>query len=82
MKGWVDLGATQSFWIRDPWIGNLAPNVIRHSEITYGLFVKLSYILAESFVIRFITMVMFDTSDGIFQFLSNHSFHGTSKSDT
>ena len=26
MKGWVDLGATQWFWIRDCLIGNLAPN--------------------------------------------------------
>ena len=25
MKGWVDLGATQWFWTRDPWIGNPAP---------------------------------------------------------
>ena len=25
MKGWVDLGATQWFWSRDPWIGNPAP---------------------------------------------------------
>ena len=25
MKGWVDLGATQWFWIRDSWIGNPAP---------------------------------------------------------
>ena len=25
MKGWVNLGATQSFWIRDAWIGNPAP---------------------------------------------------------
>ena len=25
MKGWVDLRATQWFWTRDPWIGNLAP---------------------------------------------------------
>ena len=23
MKGWVDLGATQWYWTRDPWIGNL-----------------------------------------------------------
>ena len=22
MKGWVNLGATQWFWTRDPWIGN------------------------------------------------------------
>ena len=25
MKDWVDLGATQWFWTRDPWIGNPAP---------------------------------------------------------
>ena len=25
MKVWVDLGATQWFWTRDPWIGNPAP---------------------------------------------------------
>ena len=25
MKGWDDLGATQWFWTRDPWIGNSAP---------------------------------------------------------
>ena len=25
MKGWVDLGATQWFWIWDPWIVNPAP---------------------------------------------------------
>ena len=25
MKVWVDLWATQWFWIRDPWIGNPAP---------------------------------------------------------
>ena len=25
MKGWVDLGATQWFWTRDPWIRNPAP---------------------------------------------------------
>ena len=25
MKGWVELGATQWFWTRDPSIGNLAP---------------------------------------------------------
>ena len=25
MKGWVDLGATQWFWTRNPWTGNLAP---------------------------------------------------------
>ena len=25
MKGWVNLGATQWFWTRDPWIGNPAP---------------------------------------------------------
>ena len=24
-KGWVDLGATQWIWARDPWIGNPAP---------------------------------------------------------
>ena len=25
MKGWVNLGATQRFWTRDPWTGNPAP---------------------------------------------------------
>ena len=25
MKGWVNLGATQWFWTRDPWIGNPVP---------------------------------------------------------
>ena len=25
MRGWVDLGATQWFWIWDPWIGDPAP---------------------------------------------------------
>ena len=25
MKGWVELGATQWFWARDPWNGNSAP---------------------------------------------------------
>ena len=25
MKSWVDLGATQLFWTRDPWIVNPAP---------------------------------------------------------
>ena len=25
MKGWVDLGGTQWFWTRNPWIGNPAP---------------------------------------------------------
>ena len=25
MNGWVDLGATQWFWTRDPWIENPAP---------------------------------------------------------
>ena len=25
INGWVDLGATQWFWAREPWIGNPAP---------------------------------------------------------
>ena len=25
MKDWVDLGATERFWTRDPWIGDPAP---------------------------------------------------------
>ena len=30
MKDWVDLGATQWFWTRDSWIGNLAPQPEGH----------------------------------------------------
>ena len=30
MKGWVDLGATQWFWIQDPKIGNPAPLPLGH----------------------------------------------------
>ena len=30
MKGWVDLGASQWFWTRDPWIGNPAPYTPGH----------------------------------------------------
>ena len=33
-KGWVDLGATQRFWTRDPWIGNPAPQPLGHCSIT------------------------------------------------
>ena len=30
MKGWVELGTTQWFWTRDPWIGNAAPQPLGH----------------------------------------------------
>ena len=30
MKGWVDLGATQWFWTREPWIGNPASKPLVH----------------------------------------------------
>ena len=33
MKGWVDLGATQWFWTRNPWIGNPAPWPLGHCSI-------------------------------------------------
>ena len=33
MKGWVDLGATQWFWARDPRIGNPAPWPLGHCSI-------------------------------------------------
>ena len=28
MKGWVDLGASQWFWTREPWIGNPASSFV------------------------------------------------------
>ena len=34
MKGWLDPGATQWFWIRDLWIGNPTPSPIDHCFIT------------------------------------------------
>ena len=30
-EGWVNLGATQWFWTRDPWIGNPAPWPLGHT---------------------------------------------------
>ena len=33
MKGWVDLGATQWFWSRDPWIRSPAPSPKGHCSI-------------------------------------------------
>ena len=34
MKGWVDLGATQWFWTRKPWIGNPVPYASVRNELS------------------------------------------------
>ena len=34
MKGWVDLGATQWFWTRDPWIGNCSNGLVVKGNVT------------------------------------------------
>ena len=39
MKGCFDLGATQWFWTRDPWIRNPAPWPLHHCSITLVAFV-------------------------------------------
>ena len=43
MKGWVDFGATQWFWTRDPWIGNPAP----------GMYCTNAFKLADTSIIKF-----------------------------
>ena len=37
MKDWVDLGATQWFWTRDPWIGNPAPWPLGHFSCDFPI---------------------------------------------
>ena len=46
MKGWVDPGATQWFWTRDPWIGNPAPWPLDHCSINVIRIVEIVLILS------------------------------------
>ena len=54
MKGWVNLGATQSFWTRDPWIGNPAPWPLGHwlgnrCQVRFASFSLMISCITETF---------------------------------
>ena len=44
MKGWVNLGATQWIWTRDPWIGNPEPWPVGHYSLLLVTFSLLTII--------------------------------------
>ena len=79
MSGWVDLGATQSFWTRDPWIGNsnaltTRPLLLKHLFLVRCLLFTLKSAQSHTFFGIWVWLVVFVYVSGFWNFWCTYGF--------